>query len=126
MAVAQMPGNANERADIRCGDLDEWLGRRLHPYNASVAQDEAVAIAEHDGLRQVEQEHQARLSGHCEPAAVATVEIQADRIRRDRLVPCAGGTDLIANHTEKSLPSCPKRNKSKIGRAQGRERVCKN
>src|SRR3546814_20892548 len=51
MAVAQMPGNANERADIRCGDLAEWLGRRLPPSNASAAQDEAGAIAEHDGLR---------------------------------------------------------------------------
>src|SRR3546814_20081961 len=94
MAVAQMPGNANERADIRCGDLDEWLGRRLHPYNASVAQDEAVAIAEHDGLRQVEHEHQARPPGHCEPAAVATVEIQDDRILRACTFPCPGGTAL--------------------------------
>src|SRR3546814_15965351 len=37
MAVAQMPGDADERSGIRCGDLDERLGCRRHPYNASVA-----------------------------------------------------------------------------------------
>jgi hypothetical protein len=51
MAVAQMPGDTNERGDIRCGYLDQWLGRCRHSYDASVAQDEAVAMAEHDGSR---------------------------------------------------------------------------
>jgi hypothetical protein len=78
MTIAEMPGDPRQRDRVLAADLGERLRRRHHFDEAAVVEREAVAGAEHHGLRQVEQKGEALDAGHRHAAAVAVVIIEHD------------------------------------------------
>ena len=82
--VAEMPGDAHEGEGVGGADLGERLGRGHNLDDAAVLQPEAVAAAQHRGLRQVEQEGEPADAGHDEAAAVALVELEHHAVGRRR------------------------------------------
>src|SRR5262245_23847438 len=54
--VADVPGDPGERVGAVTGDLQERLGRRLDPDDAAVGESQAVALAQHRRLAEVDQE----------------------------------------------------------------------
>jgi hypothetical protein len=75
MAVAEMPCDPHEPGQIRRGNLDKLLRRRSDAHDSAVAQNKPVAITERRCSWKIEQEGQARLSGHREPTAMTTIEV---------------------------------------------------
>lgn len=56
MAIAEMPGDADEVMRIAAADLEQRLGRRNHFDQRSVLQHQRIAAAQCNGVLQVEQE----------------------------------------------------------------------
>ena len=93
-----MPGDAREIAGLADADLGQRLGRRDDFHKPPVLQHQRIAMAQHHGFRQVEQEFKAPDARHDGAAAVALVEIEHDGIG-GLGVPCASGADEIgADH----------------------------
>jgi hypothetical protein len=82
MAVAEMPGDADEMVRIVAADLEQRLGCRDHFDQPSVLQHQRIAAAQCNGILQVEQEFETSRPCHRHAAAVPIVEIEHDRIRR--------------------------------------------
>ena len=82
MAVAEMPGDADQMQGIGAADLDQWLGRRHHLDQPSVFQHQRIAAAQGDGVFEVEQEFEPSRAGHRHPPPVPVVEIEHDGIGR--------------------------------------------
>jgi|SRR6516162_9998132 len=55
MAVAEMPGDAQQAWPIRGFDIEDWLGRRAHDDKAAGVKLEAVTLGEMLGARQIEE-----------------------------------------------------------------------
>ena len=62
VAVAEMPGEADEMGGVPRPDLGEWLGCGLHRDDTAILQEKAVAVMERRGLGQVEEEIEALLA----------------------------------------------------------------
>ena len=98
MAVAEMPGNANEMQRIGAPDLDQGLGCRHYLDQPTVLQHQCVAAAQRDRVFQVEQELQPARPRHRHPPPVPIVEIEHDGIGR-RLRPAMLSQDFCrADH----------------------------
>jgi len=82
MAVAEMPGDADEMVRVVTADFQQRLGCRNHLDQTAVFQHQRIATAERNGSLQVEQKLEAPRPRHCHAAAVPIVEIEHDRIRR--------------------------------------------
>ena len=82
MAIAEVPGHADEMVRIVAADLKQRLGCRDHFDQPSVLQHQRIAAAQRDGILQVEQEFEAPRPRHRHATAVPIVEIEHDRIRR--------------------------------------------
>jgi hypothetical protein len=82
MAIAEMPGDADEMVRIMAADLEQRLGCRDHFDQPSVLQHQRIAAAQRNGILQVEQEFETPRPRHRHAAAVPIVEIEHDRIRR--------------------------------------------
>src|SRR5271170_4885709 len=74
MAVAEMPGDAQQTSAIRRLDLQHRLRRRAHADIATAVEFEPVAIAKMLGAREVEQKGLARIGDEAN-AAPMPVEI---------------------------------------------------
>jgi hypothetical protein len=100
MAVAEMPGEANQMVRIRAPDLDQRLRRRHDLDQTSIVEHQRVAAAQRDRVFQIEQKRQAPRAGHRHPPPVTVVEVEHDGIgRRDR--PAILRADLRrADHAE--------------------------
>jgi hypothetical protein len=92
MAIAEMPGEAHERGRIGAADFGELFGRRDHFDDAAVVQFEPIARAQHHRLWKVEQKGEAAHACHGDPAPIALVIVEDDRIG-GLARPGAGGTD---------------------------------
>jgi hypothetical protein len=82
MAIAEVPGDADEMVRIVAADLEQRLGCRNHFDQPSVLQHQRIAAAQCNGILQVEQEFETSRPCHRHAAAVPIVEIEHDRIRR--------------------------------------------
>ena len=80
MAVAEMPGDANQMQRIGAPDLDQGLGGRDHLDQPAVLQHQRVAAAQRDRVFQIEQEFQPARPRHRHPPPVPVVEIEHDGI----------------------------------------------
>ena len=80
MAVAEMPGDADQMQRIGAADLDQRLGRGDHLDQPAVLQHQRVAAAQRDGVFQIEQEFQPARARHRHPPPVPVVEIEHDGI----------------------------------------------
>ncbi len=76
------------------GDLDQRLGLAGDPHDRAVLEHEAVAVAQRDGVRQIEQKGGAAFARQHDAAAMALVGIEHHAIDRGRRVPAAGRSDL--------------------------------
>ena len=76
MAVAEMPGDANQVQRIGAADLDQRLGGGDHLDQAAVFQHQRVAAAKRNGVFQVEQEFEPACARHRHPPPVPIVEIE--------------------------------------------------
>ena len=68
------------RSAARRRDLDQRLRLADDPHDRAVVEHQPVAVAQHRGLRQVEQEARAGLAGHDQTAAVAVVGGEHDAV----------------------------------------------
>ncbi|HKD77764.1 MAG TPA: hypothetical protein VKB76_19825, partial [Ktedonobacterales bacterium] len=98
MAVAEMPGDADQMMRIGALDLDQRLGCGHHLDQPSILQHQRVTTAKSNGVFQVEQEFQSARPSHRHPPPVAVVEIQHHGVGR-RLRPAMLPPDLrCADH----------------------------
>ncbi len=102
MAIAEMPGDADEMGRITCRHLGERLRRRRDGDDATILQHQPVAMAQRDRTRQVEQERCAADSRHRDAPAMPRIEIEQHGIR-SFFRPEAGGIDgNSADHAGRS------------------------
>jgi hypothetical protein len=80
MAVAEMPGDADQFTVVMGVDFQQRLRAGPDFDNAAVFQRQAVAVAKPYGLGKVDQELPPRLGGQDDPAAVAAVEVDQNFI----------------------------------------------
>jgi hypothetical protein len=80
MAVAKMPGDADQMQRIGAADLEQRLCGRDHLDQPAVFQHQRVAAAQCDGVLQIEQEFQPARARHRHPPPVPVVEIEHDSI----------------------------------------------
>ena len=95
MAVAEVPGDADQRQRVGGADLRQRFGRGQHLDDASVLEPQSVAAAQHRCFREVEQEFEPADSGHGDAPAVALVEVEDHRVGRNTR-PMAGGDDFVS------------------------------
>ena len=80
MAVAEMPGDADEMQGIGAADLDQRFGRRDHFDEPAVFQHQRVAAAQSHRVFEDEQELKPARAGHRHPPPVPVVEIEHDGV----------------------------------------------
>ncbi|KRR01323.1 hypothetical protein CQ12_26260 [Bradyrhizobium jicamae] len=80
MAVAEMPGDADQMQGIGAADLDQGFGSRHHLDQPAVLQHQRIAAAQRDRVLQVEQEFEPARPRHRHPPPVPVVEIEHDGI----------------------------------------------
>ena len=93
MAVAEMPGDANQMQGIGAADFDQRLGGRHDLDQAAVFQHQRIAAAKCGGVFKIEQELEPARARHRHPPPVPVVEIEHDGIGR-RFAPAMLLTDL--------------------------------
>ena len=82
MAVAKMPGDADQMMRVGPLDLDQRLGGSDHLDQPAILQRQRVTAAQRCGMFEVEQEGQSARSGHHHAPPVTIVEIEHDRVGR--------------------------------------------
>lgn len=82
MAVAEMPGDANQMQRISAADLDQRFSGRHHLDQPAVFQHQRIAAAQRDGIFEIEQEFQPARPRHRHAPPVPVVEIEHDSIGR--------------------------------------------
>ena len=97
MAIAEMPGDADQMMRIGALDLEQRLGRRHHLDQPAVFQHQRVAAAKRDGILQIEQEFEAARARHRHASPVTVVEIEHDGVGR-RFGPAMLPLDLRGPH----------------------------
>jgi len=80
MAVAEMPGDANQMKGIGTADFHQRLGGRDHLDQPAVLQHQRVAATQRHRVFQIEQEFQPARPRHRHPPPVPVVEIEHDGI----------------------------------------------
>ena len=75
MAIAEMPGDAQQAWPIRGFDIEVWLRRRAHDDKAAGVELEAVTLGEMLRARQIEEKGRTRIGDEADAAAVS-VEIR--------------------------------------------------
>jgi hypothetical protein len=100
MAVAEMPGDANQMLRILAADFHQWL-RRSHDFDQpAVFEQQRVAAAQCDGMLKIEQESQPARARHRHSPAVAIIEIEHHSIGR-RFAPAVMRLNLRrADHSQ--------------------------
>jgi hypothetical protein len=95
MAVAKVPGDAGHRQGVGGPDLRQRFGFGQHLDHASIFEPQPIAAAQHRRLREIEQEFKPPDPGHGDAPAVASVEVQDDRVSRSAR-PMACGYDFVS------------------------------
>jgi hypothetical protein len=95
MAVAKVPGDAGHRQGVGGPDLRQRFGFGQHLDHASIFEPQPIAAAQHRRLREIEQEFEPPDPGHGDAPAVASVEVQDDRVSRSAR-PMACGYDFVS------------------------------
>jgi hypothetical protein len=95
MPVAKVPGDAGHRQRVRGPDLRQRFGLGDHFHHASVLKSQPVAAAQHGRFGEIEQEFEPADPGHGDAPAVASVEVQDDRVGRSAR-PMAGRNDFVS------------------------------
>jgi hypothetical protein len=80
MAIAEMPGYANQMQGVGAPDLKQRLCGRDHFDQPSVFQHQRIAAAQRHGVLQIEQKFQPARPRHRHPPPVPVVEIEHDGI----------------------------------------------
>ena len=93
VTIADMPSKAREIVTIGSGDFNERLGPADHADDGAVVEHEAVAVAEHSGLRQIEQKFCAAFAAQHHPSPMALMRIERNRVDGFGLIPVSGGFD---------------------------------
>jgi hypothetical protein len=108
MAVAKVPGDAGHRQGVGGPDLRQRFGFGQHLDHASIFEPQPIAAAQHRRLREIEQEFKPSYPGHGDAPAVASVEVQYDRVGRSAR-PMACGYDFVsAQHLYTFRPRLPR------------------
>ncbi len=90
MAIAEMPGQADE-IERRCRrHFGERLGHADDAYDRAAVEHEPVAVAQRPSVRQVEQERRALLTGQHHAPAVALVGVEHHAVDDPRVVDITG------------------------------------
>jgi hypothetical protein len=95
MAVAKVPGDAGHRQGVGGPDLRQRFGFGQHLDHASIFEPQPIAAAQHRRLREIEQEFEPPDRGLGDAPAVASVEVQDDRVSRSAR-PMACGYDFVS------------------------------
>jgi hypothetical protein len=82
MAVAEMPGDADQMQGVGAADFNQRLGGGHHLDQPAVFQHQRVAAAQRDGVFEIKQEFQPTRPRHRRPPPVPVVEIEHDGIGR--------------------------------------------
>ncbi len=93
MAVAEVPGDAEQPSVRPGGDLDQRLGCSIHDNDTAILEHQPIAVPERHGLGEIEQEFQPVGRGHRHAPAVPLVIIQDDAVGRF-LRPLPGRVDV--------------------------------
>ena len=83
MAVAEVPGDADQGHRINGPDLGQRFGLGDHLDDASVLKAQSVAAAQHCRFREVEQEFEPADTRHGHATAIALVEVEHHRVGRN-------------------------------------------
>jgi len=83
MAVAEVPGDASQGQRIGGPDFHQRFGLGDHLDHTPVLEPQPVAAAQHCRVREVEQEFEPADAGHGDAPAIACIEVEHDRIRRN-------------------------------------------
>ena len=102
MAVAEVPGDADDLGRPGSGDLQQALGHRLDQDQPAVLEFERIAVLHDSGFLEIEQKHRLADAAHDEAAAVAIVAFEGERIGR-RAGPGAGGEDAGSGDHDMSV-----------------------
>jgi len=98
MAVAEMPGDANQMLRVLAPDFDKRLRRCDNLDQPAIFEHKRVPAAQRDRVLQIEQELQPARARHCHATPVTVVEIEHDGVGR-RLAPAILSVDLrCADH----------------------------
>src|SRR6266496_2503583 len=80
MTVAEMPGQRHQMERIAAPDLDQVLGFGFYLDQASVIENEHIAVLQIGRLCEVEQESETGIARHCYAAAAAIIVIEGNLI----------------------------------------------
>jgi hypothetical protein len=97
MAVAEVPGDAGQGQRVGGPNFGQRFGLGHHLNHASVLEPQPVAAAQHCRFREVEQEFEPADAGHGNATAIASIEVQHDRVRRSAR-PMSGRNDFVSAH----------------------------
>jgi hypothetical protein len=75
VTIAEMPGDSDQFAVVMPVDLQQWFRPGADTHDPAVLKRQAVAIAEPDGLWEVDQQFVTRLRRQHDPAPMAAVEV---------------------------------------------------
>jgi hypothetical protein len=102
MAVADMPGEAQQILRGCSTDFDECLGRSDDFNKSAIIKHERITAAQCDDVIKIEQEIEPARPGHADAAAVAVVEIENNRISRFNRPASGGLHGKCAQHLKSS------------------------
>jgi hypothetical protein len=104
MAVAEMPGDANEMQRVLAANFRQRLCRRYHFDQPAILEHQRIAAAQSRRILEIEQEFKTAGACHRHSAPVAIVEVENDGVRR-RFAPVVMLRDFDrANHSRTSRP----------------------
>ena len=95
MAVAEVPGDADQNQRVGGSDFRQWFGLGDHLNHAPVLEPQPVAAPQHCRFGEVEQEFEPADASHGDATAIACIEVEHDRIRRSAR-PMAGRNDFFS------------------------------
>lgn len=102
VAVAEMPGNADQFGRAGSGDLQKAFGNGLHQDQPAILEFERIAVLHDGGFLEIEQKNRLADAAHDETATVAIVAFEGERIGR-RAGPGAGGEDAGSGDHDMSV-----------------------
>jgi hypothetical protein len=97
MTIAQMPRHTCKITRFCNADFGERFGCGDDFHQAPIFEHQRVAMAQHNGFREIEEKFQTLHALHRHTTAMALVKIQHNSVCRCSL-PCATGADEISSH----------------------------
>jgi hypothetical protein len=98
MPVAEVIGGTRQLPGIGAAHFGEFFRRRDDLDQPPVFQNQRIAVAERNGVGQVEQKFRAAHACHDDTAAMAAVIVKNDRVARARVPGALGADEIRADH----------------------------